>query len=802
MRLRLTVRRFLLTSAIFLVATNFAISKEVHPIFEFPEKGMDDPAKYENYVTRFYKDSSGNSFQIYIDQKSGRVVHVWADAANESVGFTVRNAAGAPAEMKWDSSPAIVTAENNTRSVQHVLSIHSPSIQIGHTILASMRKERDFQYFKKHLEPYDAQPYHDEELKKLISNLGRIPANIRAEHLQILKAKDINELHARLDPSRSLVKSGDGWIAKLKQPYFDEKNQLTLEFIAGAAVNADLTKNVITFRSVDQTSDVKITVKVSTDSPALTALDQNNIFNEQFNQFYASQKTGKDPVRFKWLERERKAFELLSSQEKLMAGLPNFATYFGRDTMMASLMMEPIWKGSMLEHAIGSVLNKLRADGAVSHEEALGGQAIKENADEYNKTIDRYFSNQDPKVIAEAAKILKNLNAVRENYRMVDDDFQLPVLVGKYLQRKDVTTEQRRNYLLRKSRQDVTYLSLLISNLIYAVNQASPYIENPISTNLVSFLREDGKCISGSWRDSGVGYAGGCFAMDVNVVWVPETLEALGIILPELEKVGFGSAEIESRVPEIKGTKLQQLLQNPEALKKAIQTWKASVKHFQVHLDQNQIQQGINAKLAWLPESERSQWQKVAANTTVQGLDFLALSLDQNGKPIPVINSDNATYLFIEDFTDEKEVTKLASVFDVAYPFALFVDGLGPLCANDTFASPEVWEMFKNDLYHSPRVVWGREVNLVQLGLMKQINAFSTNQELQNTLDKTVQAVEASGLKHNELWTYKIDATGLKPVRYGTSTDLQLWNLTDLAVQYLLNSTSGGPASLPASKNK
>jgi hypothetical protein len=97
--------------------------------------------------------------------------------------------------------------------------------------------------------------------------------------------------------------------------------------------------------------------------------------------------------------------------------------------------------------------------------------------------------------------------------------------------------------------------------------------------------------------------------------------------------------------------------------------------------------------------------------------------------------------------------------------------------------------MFK-DLYHSPRVVWGREVNLLQLGLLKQIDAApqGTNVDLlRSTLKRTVDAVEASGLKHNELWTYKIDENGLKPIRYGTSTDIQLWNLTDLAVQFWLN---------------
>ena len=70
-----------------------------------------------------------------------------------------------------------------------------------------------------------------------------------------------------------------------------------------------------------------------------------------------------------------------------MAGLPNFATYFGRDMLMAALMMRPVWRPAMAEHVIASVLRKLSPRGDVSHEEALGGQAIRENAAEYNELI-------------------------------------------------------------------------------------------------------------------------------------------------------------------------------------------------------------------------------------------------------------------------------------------------------------------------------------------------------------------------------------------------------------------------------
>ena len=60
------------------------------PYVAFPEPGLDDPAAYEGYTTRVYRDAAGNAVQIYIDAKSGRVVHVWADALDESIGFTVR----------------------------------------------------------------------------------------------------------------------------------------------------------------------------------------------------------------------------------------------------------------------------------------------------------------------------------------------------------------------------------------------------------------------------------------------------------------------------------------------------------------------------------------------------------------------------------------------------------------------------------------------------------------------------------------------------------------------------------------
>jgi hypothetical protein len=134
------------------------------------------------------------------------------------------------------------------------------------------------------------------------------------------------------------------------------------------------------------------------------------------------------------------------------------------------------------------------------------------------------------------------------------------------------------------------------------------------------------------------------------------------------------------------------------------------------------------------------------------------------------------------------------------YPVGLFVPRLGPVVANDAYATPAIWEEFRKDAYHSPRVVWGREVNLLFLALARQI-ARATDASagapdsagrlhvaaLDRALQQALDAVEASGLSHNELWSYRIVDGALMPVRYGSSSDIQLWNLTNLAVQFRLS---------------
>ena len=827
-------------AAIVISCLRGAQAQEVPPVLEFPQEGLDDTAAYQGYLTRFFRDSEGNPVQIVMNRTSGRIVNLWGDAANESISFTARNAEGKPARLFWDSEGARITSDRRDRIIEFKLRAESPYIELGLFLLGSMRKERDYQYQRRHLDEFGAEEYIEEELKLLVRNLGRLPVKERDRQLALLHASSVEGLKRRLSPSIRIEHRDSLSIASVRQSTVDGRTHLSLN-VSVPATLADVHRESdrIAIRSMSG-KPFSLTLRLATDSPPLTPLTRGEIFTQDFISFYSREKhrcedhisiglsSEADTVnrwsclRFQWLDRQVRSTELLSYKEKLMAGLPNFATYFGRDMMMTALMMEPVWSASMQEHVIASVLRKLSPEGNVSHEEALGGQAIRENAGEYNLLIERYFAGRHrgsglraERTLAKARELLADLQRVRENYIMVDDDFQLPVLEARYLARADIPSQRKRAFLLETEPQrGATRLSLLIQNLLFDLNRAAPYVNRPDALHLVSFPRRDHKgWLSASWRDSDAGYGHGRFPMDVNVIWVPKALESMERILTELPGLGLTPKAVDSLVPNLRGTALHRYLRKPGELAPAIAVWKRAGRHFKVHLGTEGVQKAVRAKLKWLNESERRYWDAVLQRSGAdsRGIDFLSVSLDSAGRPVPIVNTDPAAELFLGSFTEEilqkkihpDEVIRLIDAIRRPYPVGLFVEGLGPLVANDAYASPQIWESFKRDRYHSPRVVWGREVNLFLLGLSKQILAARDEEgslrdsalvscvgEFQAALKATAAAVEASGLKQNELWSYRIEGDRLLPVRYSTSSDVQLWNVTDLAVQYLLDRLS------------
>jgi hypothetical protein len=752
------------------------------PVLDFPDPGLDDTTSFQGYKTRFYRDSEQNTVQIYMEPRSARVVNLWANGANESIGFTARDAKGRPVPLAWTSDSARIS----DKSIEYELTSPVPYIQVGSFILGSMRIERDYQYFKQHLRPLSAGSFVVAEESLLVARVQRLPPGARKEALELLEARSMSELRSRLTPVIVKPPGDSSSTIRVLRQSLDGQNSLTLELrVDTAEVTAQSAGNTVALRSRVE-RPLRFTVRLSTNAPPLTPLKRAEIFNQGFLNFLAEAQRAKDSEgieKYRRLERQVRAVELLSSKEKLMAGLPNFATYFGRDMMMTALMMRPIWSPAMSEHVIASVLRKLGPNGDVSHEEALGGQAIRENATVYDSLIRRGS-------LKEAREVLANLQKTRENYHMIDDEFQLPVLVAGYLADTGVSAAQKRAFFFDSSDGRGPRLSLLLRELALVSVWTAPYVRNPRATNLVSFPRRDEThWRSASWRDSDAGYAGGRFAMDVNAIWVPHALQSIAVILSGLDSLGLGE-RLGSFMPGFDTTSLGEYRRSPASLDRALRVWRGARRHFEVTLPPSVVRERVNAKLASLPPVERRYWQKrVRENGVVtDSLFFLALSLDATGKPIPVVNTDPATGLFLDGlFPDSshaapEQVNRDLSTFALPYPVGLLVDSLGPVVANDAYASPHIWRRFREDLYHSPRVVWGREVNLISLGLSR-----ARGRVPRAWLPRILAGVEASGLGYNELWSYRVEGDRLLTIRYGTSSDVQLWNTTDLAVEFVLS---------------
>ena len=792
------------------------------PALEFPQAGIDDAKAYAGYRTRIYRDSRKNTFQVYLDAATGRVVNLWADAANASAGMTVRRRDGRPARLEWGGSGVDAHEDGDRRMMLYRLRAAADRVEIGWFLLGSMRQERDFQRTGWNVRPYQDGPFVLDEYAGLVASVGKLPEDEQRRHLELLRATDIGTLRARLLNAPVLVRQENRWTLTVGHVSLDGRNRLTLA-LAGSdeTSTAEFRDGILDVQAIPG-QVITIEVSVTTDNAALTPIDRQHLFTPAFENYIGRQSgagtTGPMAARigFRRLQRSVAGLSLLVSAEKAMAALPNYATYFGRDSMMAAMLLEAVTTPDLEESVIANVLSKVAATGEVSHEEAVGEQAIRENAVDYAALIRQWETARDGDAAAATAylerayALLANLQAVRENYRMIDDDFQLPVLVDRYLSRADVAASRKRRFLLGDNVDALQRRGQLLRNLALVARLAYPYVKRPRAGNLVGFqFRDDAGWIPGSWRDSRPGYGNGRFALDVNAFWVPAALEATSRIVDAIDATETTVAD-ELQQLHLDTQALRDYATDRQALADAIETWRGARRHFEVELQVNEMHDRAAASLASAPHDEGRFWSERLRDDSAAPLRFLALALDDNGTPIPIVNTDPATSLFLEDHTGQVlagkalpgEVLALIDGIFRNYPAGLFIAHVGPLVANDLYADAAVQQGFRNDSYHSPRTVWGRDVNLLAMGIARQLAAayaadgrLRDDSEgfalyvagLQDALARLQDAVDASGMQHNEVWSYRIEGDTVLPLRLPVSSDVQLWNLTDLAVRYELD---------------
>jgi hypothetical protein len=784
------------------------------PVLEFPELGLDDTARYRGYRTRIYRDAAGNTVQIYLDQREARVVHLFANAENESIGFTARDAGGGPAALRWERATATVRRRGRSRVLEHALIAAGPVVRLGHFQLGSMRVERDFQAWGRHRAPFDAAPMVLPEIVAMLGALEQLPPAVQREHLAHANAPSVAALRARLTPTVSVLSAAGRPAVRVVQPSLDLRDTMTLELsVDPRHVSVTRAGGAVELRAVGA-EPLRFTVGVATTGDSLTPLSRREIFRDEFLAFVtAEQQVAGDAavVRARWRERQIRGVELLASREKLMAGLPTYATYFGRDMMVTALMMEPIWRRDMLAFVVASALRRLSPAGDVSHEEALGGQAVREAAAEYATLVREARGVAEPardSLYRHAGQVLRDQRRVRENYHMIDDDLQLPIVAARWLADPAVPARQKRAFLLDSTDGRGPRIAALLRALGVVARMTEPYVRDPRAENLISFApRDSGRWASTSWRDSNAGYANGRYAMDVNAIWAPHALESVGQILEVLRTLGLPAERVHGVADLAPTAPLGRYARDPAALAAAADAWWGAERHFVVRLSATDVRNGTASRLAAMPATESAHWRTVLATPGAadDSLTFLALALDAQAQPIGVVNTDAATRLFLGGRGGTASALDAASAagalrdvhtFVRAYPAGLLVDGIGPVAANDAYATPAVWQEFVRDPYHGPRVVWGREVNLFLLGVANQIAAARRSAQLPDVdgfvgtlraaAERVQGAADASGFQ-SELWSYDFVGGRPVPVRYGSGADVQLWSTTDLVVQYVLS---------------
>lgn len=174
------------------------------PVLTFPEHGMDDSAAYAGYATRLYRDAAGNTVQHYMDQRTGRVVTLLADAEDQSVGLSARDGSGTAVPITWGAAGASTGRSGHARVFEQQLLADGAHVYLTDVLLGSMRVERDFQYWRAHHDPLATSPFVVPEYTRLVAAMAQLPPDERARELALLNARDLQQLRARLRPSMTV----------------------------------------------------------------------------------------------------------------------------------------------------------------------------------------------------------------------------------------------------------------------------------------------------------------------------------------------------------------------------------------------------------------------------------------------------------------------------------------------------------------------------------------------------------------------------------------------------------------------
>jgi hypothetical protein len=485
------------------------------------------------------------------------------------------------------------------------------------------------------------------------------------------------------------------------------------------------------------------------------------------------------------------SLSFLSYTEKLLAGAWRFLTYFGRDSMISALLLEPVLSqgnGSATEAVIGAVLERLnRSDGSVCHEETIGDYAT--------------YLNLENNITSTAPGF---------TYPMIDTDYYLPVLMAQYFN----SSPSRVGPLLSRSagsidvqNRNLTYQALALINAQKIMNITAAFAQNQTAANLIHLKPDQ---IVGQWRDSTYGLGGGRIPFDVNTALVPAALRAIGQL-----------ARTPGVFPNSTNTTSWRTLADSRA-----QIWEENtLRFFETNITastaRSRLQNFANTATFYDGPANASSLPSSGNLTTYS----IALNGYNNLSSVNVQHSDTGFRLFFVNASastpgaaaqETRFINATASSLVRSFPAGLMTPQ-SMIVANPALSGSNVLiANFTNAAYHGC-VIWSFQLSMMAKGLERQLarcnatgggtsnsttapawcsdsSVYNNVLLAYNTLWDSIEANSAQLQGEVWSWTYSNNTgnftttpLGVLPpppgVSAGTESDIrQLWSLTFLAV--------------------
>lgn len=443
------------------------------------------------------------------------------------------------------------------------------------------------------------------------------------------------------------------------------------------------------------------------DYPQLTQLNSSEVLNKQSQGLIESESGQTTSLSF------------LSYSEKLLAGAWRFLTYFGRDSMIAALLLQPVLsegEGGAIEAVIAAVLERLnRTSGVVCHEETIGDYAT-------------FLNLQDN---------ITGPEALRPGctFQMVDTNYYLTPLLENYFLKTQTGMSRREAFFATTSSLDfgnmgLTYGELALINAEAVMNNSAPFAQHGGQTmeNLIHL--EDDQLV-GEWRDSTYGIGGGRIPYDVNTGLVPAALRSISA----LSGAGFFTEH-----PGWEQTAAEHAF-----------VWEDNTLHFfEVTIPMEEARSLVENYTEAAGFGFPSHSDEITSDVVFHGL---ALDGNNGQEIVQVMNTDDCFRLFLTNTTNDAQLTafinQTATHILAPYPVGLS-NPVGLLIANPAYGEDAVYAAnWTNNAYHGT-VVWSWQLAMMGAGLQRQLERCSGSSVPAFCDDGTVHSKVLAA--YNHLW--------------------------------------------------